>query len=167
MGWACGAGAVTLLRLGAHLSAGAAVLFAAWFLLLSRTEGVKLSLPFTILLAIVLLVAPVAVFVVPAFAAGRASRSFRSGFRAAVWTVIAVVPLTYALWLPEALRRHAADGKTLDGELVAPLGVNLSDAMTVCLGVLPVVGLAFGVVGAAFSARRAIVGESSVVGDPS
>jgi hypothetical protein len=58
---------------------------------------------------------------VPAFAAGRTGRSFRSGLQAAVWTVTAMIPLTYAIWLPEGLRRHAIDGRLLvDGEVVAP-----------------------------------------------
>jgi hypothetical protein len=75
--------------------------------------------------------APVAVFFVPAFAAGRAGRSFRSGLQAAVWTVIAMIPLTYAIWLPEGLRRHAIDGTLLvDGEVVAPVGMNLADALS-------------------------------------
>ncbi len=39
---------------------------------------------------------PIAVFFIPAFAAGRAGRSLRSGLQAAVWTVTAVMPLTYA-----------------------------------------------------------------------
>jgi hypothetical protein len=38
--------------------------------------------------------------------------------------VAAVVPLTYAIWLPEGLRRHAVDGAPLvgDGELVVGSG---------------------------------------------
>ena len=63
------------------------------------------------------------------------------------------MPLTYAFRLPEALRRHAIDGKTLDGELVAPVGVNLPDALIFCLGIFPVLGLALGVIGASLGAR--------------
>jgi len=108
-------------------------------------------------LAVVLVVAPVAVFFVPAFVAGRAGRSLRSGLQAAVWTVVAVMPLTYAVWLPEGLRRHAIDGRLLlDGELVAPVGANLPDALVFCLGIFPVLGLTLGVIGAALGARRAI-----------
>jgi hypothetical protein len=94
--------------------------------------------------------APLAVFFVPAFAAGRAGRSFRSGLQAAVWTVAAVVPLTYAIWLPEGLRRHAVDGAPLvgDGELVAPVGMNLADALVFCLGIFPLLGLTLAVIGA-------------------
>jgi hypothetical protein len=90
----------------------------------------------------------------PAFAAGRVGRSFRSGLQAAVWTVTAMIPLTYALWLPEGLRRHAIDGRLLvDGEVVAPVGANLADALAFGLGILPVLGLTFAVIGAGLGAR--------------
>jgi len=112
-------------RLAPHLGAAAAVVFAAWFWLAIRTDGTEPPLPLLLVLALVLVLAPLAVFFVPAFAAGRAGRSFRSGLQAAVWTVAAVVPLTYAIWLPEGLRRHAIDGHLLDGEVVAPVGANL------------------------------------------
>jgi hypothetical protein len=125
-------------RLAAHLGAAAAVVFAAWFLMTNRTGGTEPPLPLVLVLGAVVVIAPVAALVVPAFAAGRGGRSVRSGLQAAVWTVTAVMPLTYALWLPEALRRHAIDGRTLDGELVAPVGVNLADAVVFCLGILPV-----------------------------
>jgi hypothetical protein len=121
----------------------------------TRLDGTAPPLPLVLLLAVVLVATPVAVFFVPAFAAGLAGRSLHSGLRAAVWTVTAVMPLTYALWLPEAMRRHAIDGRTLDGELVAPLGVNLADALAFCLGIFPVFGLALGLIGAALGARRA------------
>jgi hypothetical protein len=71
-----------------------------------------------------------------------------------VWTLTAAMPLTFALWLPEALRRHAIDGHTLDGEVVAPVGVNLADAIAFCLGLLPVFGAVLGTAGAAVGARR-------------
>jgi hypothetical protein len=148
-------------RLAPHLGAAAAVAFAAWFLLIIRTDGTQLPLPLVLVLALVLPLAPVAVCFVPAFAAGRASRSFRSGLQAAVWTVTAIMPLTYALWLPEALRRHAIDGRTLDGELVAPVGANLTGALIFCLGVFPVLGLTLGVIGAglgALTTHRAVPG---------
>ena len=64
-----------------------------------------------------------------------------------------MMPLGYALWLPEALRRHAIDGRTLDGELVAPVGVNLLAALVFCFGVFPLFGLTLGAVGAALGAR--------------
>jgi hypothetical protein len=42
------------------------------------------------------------------------------------------------------------------GELVAPVGVNLLDAVIFCLGLAPVFGLTLGVVGAALGARRTL-----------
>jgi hypothetical protein len=68
----------------------------------------------------------------------------RSGLRAAAWTVTLAMPLTYAVWLPQPLRRHALDGRTLDGELVGPVGLNLEGAVPFAFGVFPVFGLAFG-----------------------
>ncbi|HYZ03063.1 MAG TPA: hypothetical protein VFA92_16320 [Candidatus Binatia bacterium] len=141
-------------RLAPHLGAAAAVAFAGWFLLIVRSDGTEPPLPLVLVLAIVLPLAPVAIFFVPAFAAGRAARSFRSGLQSALWTVIAVVPLTYAVWLPEGLRRHAVDGRSLDGEVVAPVGTNLTGALVFCLGIFPVVALTLGVIGAGLGARR-------------
>ena len=143
-------------RLGPHLAAAAAVVFGAWLLLSNRTDGTEPPLPLVLLLAAVLVCAPIAAVFVPAFVAGRSGRSLRSGMQAAVWTVAAIMPLSYALWLPEALRRHAIDGRTLDGELVAPVGVNLADALIFCLGIFPVFGLLLGAIGAALGARRAM-----------
>jgi hypothetical protein len=151
-------------RLAPHLGGAAAIVFAAWFLLIIRADGTEPPLPIVLLLVPVLPLAPVAVFFVPAFAAGRASRSFRSGLQAAVWTVTAVMPLTYAIWLPEALRRHAIDGRTLDGELVAPVGANLTAALILGLGILPVLGLTLAVIGAGLGARTT---HRAVPTDPS
>lgn len=150
-------------RLAPHLGAVAGLAFTAWFLLAIRTDGVDLPLPLVLVLALVLPLAPIAAFFVPAFAAGRADRSFRTGLKAAVWTVATTVPLSYALWLPEGLRRHAVDGTLLSGEL-APVGGNLSDALIFCLGIFPVLGLPLAVIGAALGARRT---RRAVVGDPS
>jgi hypothetical protein len=140
-------------RLAPHLGGASAVVFAAWFLLWIRTDGTEPPLPLVLVLAAVLLSVPIAAFFVPAFVAGRSGRSLRSGLQAAVWSVTATIPLTYALWLPEALRRHGIDGRTLDGELVAPVGVNLTDALAFCLGIFPLLGLTLGVVGAGLGAR--------------
>jgi hypothetical protein len=141
-------------RLAPHLGAAAAVVFAAWFWLANRSDGTEPPLPLLLVLAPVLVLAPLAVFFVPAFAAGRAGRSFRSGLQAAVWTVTATIPLTYAVWLPEGLRRHAIDGRLLvDGDVVAPVGANLADALAFCLGILPVLGLTLAVIGAGLAAR--------------
>jgi hypothetical protein len=152
-------------RLAPHLGAAAAVVFAAWLWLAIHTDEMEPPLPLVLLLALVLVSAPVAVFFVPAFAAGRVGRSFRSGLQAAVWTVTAMIPLTYALWLPEGLRRHAIDGRLLiDGEVVAPVGVNLTDALAFCLGIFPVLGLTLAVIGAglgALTTRRAVPNDPS------
>jgi hypothetical protein len=137
----------------AHLGVAAAVVFAGWFLLVLRTDGVEPAPWLVPVLGFVLIAVPAAAFVVPAFLAARAGRSVRSGRPAAVWTMAAMMPLTLAVWLPEALRRHAVDGRTLDGELVAPVGVNLPDALVFCLGIFPVLGLLLATVGAAFGAR--------------
>jgi hypothetical protein len=136
--------------------------FAAWFWLAIRTDEMDLPLPLVLLLAPVLASAPVVVFFVPAFAAGSVGRSLRSGLQAALWTVAAMIPLTYAVWLPEGLRRHAIDGRLLlDGDVVAPVGANLADALVFCLGIFPVLGLTLGVIGAALGARRAIPNDPS------
>jgi hypothetical protein len=148
-------------RLAPHLGAAAAVVFAAWFLLTFGTDGTEPPYPLVLLLGLVLALAPFAIFFVPAFVAGRGGRSLRCGLQAAVWTVTAMMPLTYALWLPVGLRRHAIDGRTLDGELVAPVGVNLPDALIFCLGIFPVFGLTLGVVGAALGAHRAVPNDPS------
>jgi len=44
---------------------------------------------------------------------------------------------------------------------VAPVGVNLPDALIFCLGIFPVFGLTLGVVGAALGARRAVPNDPS------
>lgn len=142
-------------RLAPHLGVAAGAVFAAWFVVSNRLDGAAPPAPLVALLGLALVAAPMAAFFVPAFVAGRSARSWRPGLRAAVWTVAAAVPLTYTLWLPEAVRRHAMDGRTLDGELTAPLFSNLTDALVFCLAIFPVFGLALGLAGAALGARRA------------
>jgi hypothetical protein len=141
-------------RLGPHLAAAAAIAFAGWFLLSNRTDGPGPSQPFLALFGAALALTPTAVLFVPAYVAGRSDRSFGAGLRAVVWTVTATMPMTYALWLPKALRRHAIDGRTLDGELIGPVGTNLTDALIFCFVILPMLGLALGAAGAALGARR-------------
>jgi hypothetical protein len=119
-----------------------------------RRESSSPSIPAAVLFAVLLVLTPAAVYFVPTFVAGRGS--LRSGLRAAAWAVAAAVPLTYAVWLPEALHRHGIDGYTLDGESLAPVGTNLSDALAFCLGIFPILGLALGVIGAAAGARRGV-----------
>ena len=141
-------------RFAPRLGAAAGVVFTAWFLVALRTDGTQPPLPLVVLLALLLPLAPIAIIFFPAFMAGRRSGSFRSGLQAAVWTVTTMVPLTYALWLLEGLRRHAIDGRLLDGERVAPVGANLAEAAIFCLGVFPALGFPLAVIGAALGARR-------------
>jgi hypothetical protein len=140
-------------RLAPHLGAAAGVAFAGWFLLAFRVDESEPPLPLVLVLGAVLALAPAGAFFVPAFAAGRVSRSFRSGLQAVVWALIVAMPLTYALWLPMGLDRHAIDGRSLDGEVVVPVGANLTDALIFCVGIFPVIGLMFGVLGAGLGAR--------------
>jgi hypothetical protein len=135
--------------------------FAAWFLLGNRIDGTEPPFPLVTLLGLVLVLVPAAAFFVPAFAAGRAAGSLRSGLQAAIWTVTAMIPLTYALWLPEGQRLHAIDGRSLDGEVVGPVGMNLPEAITFCLGIFPIFGLSLGVLGAGLGARRTIPNDPS------
>jgi hypothetical protein len=96
---------------------------------------------------------PAAVFLVPAFAAGWAGRSFSSGLQAGIWAGITSLPLSYALWLHEALRLYAIDGGLLwfgDG---APEGENLTAAVFWALRFAPLLGLPFAVIGAAMGAK--------------
>jgi hypothetical protein len=98
---------------------------------------------------------PVAVIFVPAIAAGSIGRSFRSGLQAGIWAAIASLPLTYALWLHEALRLYATNGGLLwfgDG---APEGENLSAALFWTLRFAPLLALPFAVVGAEIGANGA------------
>lgn len=96
---------------------------------------------------------PAGIFFAAAYVAGAVSRSFRVGAQAAIWTALASGLLAFALWLPEEARRYAATGGQLwDGDL-APIGDILSDALFWCLVVAPVLGLPFGVIGAAVGAR--------------
>lgn len=100
-----------------------------------------------------LVLTPAAAFFILAFVAGRAGRSLRSGLHPTVWTMTAATPLNYALWLPEALRRQAVDGRTLDGELVAAVGVNLTDAVIFGIGSFPVLGLTVAMIALGLGAR--------------
>ncbi|MFF9016852.1 hypothetical protein ACF09C_28265 [Streptomyces sp. NPDC014870] len=137
-----------------HLGATAGVLFAAWLLMVLRTDGAEPPLALLLVLTLALPLVPVAVFLLPAFVARRAGRSFRAGLLASLWTVVTAMPLTYALWLPEALRRYAIDGTLLVGGR-GPVGTNLTDALVFTLGIFPVLGLTLGVIGAGLAARTA------------
>ncbi|SNT55463.1 hypothetical protein SAMN05421812_109222 [Asanoa hainanensis] len=134
-----------------RLAPVAGVVFALWFLLSNRVgEPPAVLVP---VLGATLVLLPMAAFFLPAFLAGRAAHSWWAGLRAALWTLAVATPLTYAVWLPEALRRHAIDGRTLDGELIAPAATNLSDALVFCLAIFPILGLVVGLAGAGLGAR--------------
>jgi len=92
---------------------------------------------------------------VPAFAAGSAGRSFRAGLQAGIWAGIAALPLAYALWLHEALRLYAINGRLLWFVGGAPEGENLSAALFWALQFTPLLGLPFAAIGAAIGAGAA------------
>ncbi|MFE0150135.1 hypothetical protein ACFWY5_23500 [Nonomuraea sp. NPDC059007] len=137
-------------RVAPHLATAAAAGFAAWFLLINFMERNEPSPVVALLTAPLIVGAPLATFVVPAFVAGRVSRSFRAGLRAAIWTVAAAVPLTYAVWLPQGLSGGVS---LVDESGLAPVSANLADALIMCLVVLPLVGLPLAVFAAALGAR--------------
>jgi hypothetical protein len=137
-------------RRAAHLGAAAAVALAICFLLVTRLDTANLADPLKGLLTLPLALAAVAIFLLPGLVATVADRSFRSGVQAAVWTVSATMPLIYALWLPEGLRRHAIDGALLDGAL-GPVAANLADARWALVAML-VIGLPLAVIGAGLAA---------------
>jgi hypothetical protein len=153
--------------LAPHLGAVAGVAFAAWFLLVNRMGNVEPPVVLVLLIGITLAATPGAAFFVPAFVAGRVGRSLRSGVQAVVWTLVVGMPFTYAVWLPEGMRRHAIDGRSLDGEVIAPVGSNLSAALIFCLVIFPVIGLTLGLVGAVLGARnRAAPADDARAGQP-
>ena len=148
-------------RLAPHLGVAAAVVLVVGQLLLMRaasyeprieSQGQQLV---DLLAALWFWFGPVAVFFVPAFAAGSAGRSFRAGLQAGIWAGIAALPLTYALWLHEALRLYAINGGLLWSGDGAPEGENLSAALFWTLRFAPLLGLPFAVIGAAIGARAA------------
>jgi hypothetical protein len=98
------------------------------------------------------LITPAGVCFAAAFVAGAVGRSFRVGAQAAVWTTFASGLIAYALWLPEEVRRYAANGGQLWDGAVAPIGEILSDALFWCLVIAPVLALPLGVIGAAAGA---------------
>jgi hypothetical protein len=152
--------------LAPHLGVVGGIVFAAWFLLVNRLDGAEPPVVVVLLVGIVLAAAPGAVFFVPAFVAGRAG-SLRAGVQAVVWTTIVGMPFTYAVWLPEGMRRHAIDGRSLDGEVIQPVGANLTEALIFCLAIFPVLGLTFGLLGAVLGARaRGAPDRQPAVADP-
>ena len=148
------------IRLAPHLGVAAAVILVVGQLLLTRASSDPRIEPadqhlVQWLAAMWFWFGPVAVFFFPAFAAGWAGRSFRCGVQAGIWAGIASLPLTYALWLHEALRLYAINGGLLwfgDG---APEGENLGAALFWTLRFAPLLGLPFAVIGAATGANAA------------
>jgi hypothetical protein len=148
------------IRLAPHLGVAAAVILVVGQLLLTRASFDPRIEPadqqlVQWLAAMWFWFGPVAVFFFPAFAAGWAGRSFRCGVQAGIWAGIASLPLTYALWLHEALRLYAINGGLLwfgDG---APEGENLGAALFWTLRFAPLLGLPFAVIGAATGANAA------------
>jgi hypothetical protein len=148
-------------RLAPHLGVAAAVVLVVGQLLLMRaasseprmeSQGQELV---DLLAALWFWFGPAAVFFVPTLVAGSVARSFRAGLQAGIWAGIAALPLTYALWLHEALRLYASNGGLLwfgDG---APEGENLSAALFWALRFAPLLGLPFAVIGAAMGAGTA------------
>jgi hypothetical protein len=145
-------------RLAPHLGVAAAVILVVGHLLLIRASADPRIEPAVQelvqgLAAVWFWFGPVAVFFLPTLAAGLVGRSFRSGLQAGIWAGIASLPLTYALWLHEALRLYATNGGLLwfgDG---APEGENLSAALFWTLRFAPLLGLPFAVIGAAIGAN--------------
>jgi hypothetical protein len=145
-------------RLAPHLGVAAAVVLVVGELLLIRATshpGIEPAGRQLLegLAALWFWLGPVAVFFVPAFAAGWVGRSLRAGLQAGIWAGIASLPLLYALWLHEALRLYAINGGLLwfgDG---APEGENLSAALFWTLRFAPLLGLPFVVIGAAIGAN--------------
>jgi hypothetical protein len=140
---------LTTSRLARGLGVGAALALGLGFLVSSRLTINTYAGPW-----IWVILAPIVIFFAAAAATAAAGRSFRAGVQAAVWTALIGTLLVYAITLPEAMHRYAVDGRTLgDGELGYPIGVNLPDAIWV-LVLLPVLGLPFGVIGAAAGNAR-------------
>jgi hypothetical protein len=139
---------LTTSRLGPGLGMGAAAAVGLGFLAASRLTIHTYAGPW-----VWAMFAPAAIFFVASAAAARLGRSFRAGVEAAVWTALVGTLLVFAISMPEAMHRHAIDGRTLgDGESGYPIGVNLPDAIRVLL-VIPLLGLPFGVIGAAIGRR--------------
>jgi hypothetical protein len=145
-------------RLAPHLGVAAAVILVVGELLLIRASADPRITPsgqelLQGLAAWWFWFGPVAVIFVPALVAGSVGRSFRSGLQAGIWAGIASLPLSYALWLHEALRLYATNGGLLwfgDG---APEAENLSAALFWTLRFAPLLGLPFAAIGAAVGAN--------------
>ena len=96
--------------------------------------------------------APWLIMSVAGAAASMSEGSLWAGVKAAVWAASLGTTLMFAVALPEAVRRYRlGDGLLIDGDW-APIGTNLNDAIWLLIAV-PVLGLPFGVFGAAVGRR--------------
>jgi hypothetical protein len=159
-------------RLAPRIGAGAALVYVVGQLLARRAITDPRLDPdvleaITFLLAGLFFFGPAALFFFPALWAGLADRSFRSGVQAGAWTAIAALPLTYALWLYEALRIYPITGELVFAVDPGPIGVNLADALFWCLVFAPVIGVPCAVFGAAIAAYAApTLGQAPLNGIP-
>ena len=98
------------------------------------------------------LLAPWLIVFVAGVVAAMTEGSLWAGVKAAVWAAWLGTTLMFAVALPEAARRYGlGDGLLIDGES-APIGTNLNDAIWILVAV-PVLGLPFGVFGAAIGRK--------------
>lgn len=139
---------LTTSRPARGLGVGAALILGLGFLLTSRLTVNTYGGPM-----VWVIFAPVVIFFAASAMAAAVGGSFRAGVQAAVWTALVGALLVFAISLPEAMRRYAIDGRTLgDGEFGYPIGVNLPGAIWDFI-VIPILGLPFGVIGAAVACR--------------
>jgi hypothetical protein len=132
-------------RLAPHLGVGAAAVFVLGILVVSRTTTEGLP-------AIWLIFGPMPTFMVPAFIAAAADRSFRAGMQAGIWTAVAVTPFGYALGMLQAFRQYATTGGwTFAGDAV-PAGFTLTFAVLALVAIL-IIGFPFAVFGATAGAQ--------------
>jgi hypothetical protein len=140
--------ALTTSPLARGVGAGAALALGLGFFLTARLTINTYGGPL-----VWVIFAPAAIFLASSALAAAVGRSFRAGVQAAVWTALVGTLLIFAISIPEAMHRYAIDGRTLgDGEVGYPIGVNLPDAIW-GLVIIPLLGLPFGVIGAAIGRR--------------
>jgi hypothetical protein len=135
-------------RVARWAGAGGAALLVLGFLRTTRlaVEGDASPLSWVVL-------APPAIFPLATMAAALAARSFRAGVQAAIWTALLGAPLVFAIGVPEAMHQYGLHvSLLLDGEGGESIGTNLNDFIWVLIAV-PLLGLPFGVIGAAAAAR--------------
>jgi hypothetical protein len=132
-------------RLAPYAGTGAGIAFALVLLALGvvRVDGLS---------ALWLVLAPELTFMAPALLAAAATRSFRAGVQAGVWTAITVAPLAYAGGLAGTLVAYVTSGRFTFAGDVLPAGFDFAFALLV-LAVIPAVGFPFAVIGATVGTR--------------